>query len=572
MKVLSSRCVASVGLACALGLHFPAGAQTPPTDAGRQLEANRPPPPTLTKDPPPRDDPLPPQRAAMAQGPVVHVNSFRLKGNTLFTVEDLLPLLQSFAGRDLDIEGLQDAADAVRGHYRRSGYFLTQVIVPAQDISGGEVALQVIEATVGSVPVNVKTNRISQALAEGYADRLTAGSPISEESVERPILLLNDLPGIQVESVLRPGTKFGNVDLALTVTDSGPTYGGDVFTDSFGTRSTGEVRIGGDFEARGLAGVGDLLSLSLLTTDLGRLNLGRILASAPVGPYGTKATASMTALEYHVPEPNVPGLQLAQGRAAVASLYFQHPISRSRNQNFFLLAGVELNAVNDIALEIEENKRRLAVAQLGVLGDFRDLLGGGAINTFSLVASIGQNDIKTPQREADDTHPVTGHFTGGRFGKIVGEGVRLQRIAPETSLLLSGRFQVSHDNLDQTQKTSLGGPRGVRAYAVGEGAGDELALCTIELRQVIPQMSLAGVPLVASVFVDGGRVRTWHSPVLSDAENSRSYTGAGVGFDLSKRNDFQIRVDVATRLGSSRRPSTSAIDEMQLWANVQKWF
>ena len=65
-----------------------------------------------------------------------------------------------------------------------------------------------VEARIGDTRAEVNTQRVSPALVDGYMHLLPKGTPVTEQSVERPLLLLNDLPGVKVSSVLRPGAPF----------------------------------------------------------------------------------------------------------------------------------------------------------------------------------------------------------------------------------------------------------------------------------------------------------------------------------------------------------------------------
>ena len=84
------------------------------------------------------------------------------------------------------------------------------------------------------------------------------------------------------------------------------------------------------------------------------------------------------------------------------------------------------------------------------------------------------------------------------------------------------RGQQASKNLDSSEKFSLGGPYGVRAYACGEASGDEGWLGSLELRHGITSS------LAASVFPDFGRVSINAKPYL-DGSNTQKRSGTGFG-------------------------------------------
>jgi hemolysin activation/secretion protein len=550
----------------------PPPAPAAPTNAGRALESSAPPQPReIKKDGnvlPPTDAPRAPSADS---GPTLLVKGFQVTGNTIFTSEELLALVRPWVGKQAGTDQLLDAAEAIKNRYKDAGFFLTQVFVPAQDVPDGVVTLRVLEARIGETHAEVNTQRVAPAIVDGYMRLLPKGAAVTEQNVERPLLLLNDLPGLKVTSVLRPGAETGEADLLVKVVDDGKTFGGDAYLDNAGNESTGYARLGADLVANGLLGQGESWTLGGLATEHNGVDIVRGGVTAPVGPYGTKATLALTYLHYNV-------LKLesldADGYAAVGSLNVQHPVIRSRNFNLFAVGGGDIKELDDrtkpsgVTLH---NKRLLLLGHLGVTGDFRDEYFGGSLNSFTLTLSGGDNRIRTASSLKDDLTDNFGHHTSGTFEHLDGDFQRLQAITETTSVLVSMRGQLAFQNLDSSEKSSLGGPHGVRAFAVGDGVGDDVFLGTLELRQRVPAWTLFNAPFVLSAFLDGGRYKNWHDPLSSDVDNVHTLGGYGLGVNLTSRDDFQFRLDVAHRinkgvfLGSDNRKTRA-------WASLQKWF
>ena len=554
----------------------PLFAQTAPpnANAGRALESSTPPQPREIKKDANVLPPAEPARAASTgdTGPTLLVKGFQITGNTIFTSEELLALVRPWVGKPAGTDQLLDAAEAIKNRYKDAGFFLTQVFVPAQEVPDGIVTLRVLEARIGETHAEVNTERVTPAIVDGYMRLLPKGAAVTEQNVERPLLLLNDLPGLKVSSVLRPGASTGEADLLVKVADDGKTFGGDGYVDNAGNESTGYVRVGADLVANGLLGQGESWTLGGLATEHNGVDIVRGGVTAPVGPYGTKATASLTYLHYNV-------LKLtdlhADGYAAVGSLMVQHPVVRSRNFNLFAVAGADLKDLDDRTVYgTVHNERFLYIGHLGVTGDFRDERFGGSLNSFTLTLNAGDNRIRTSESLTNDLKPGYGHKTSGTFEHLDGDYQRLQAITETTSVLLSMRGQLAFQNLDTSEKSSLGGPRGVRAFAVGDGVGDDVFLGTLELRQRVPAWSLFNAPFVLSAFVDGGRYKNWHDPLTglnADTNNVHTLGGYGLGLNLTSRDDFQFRLDVARRINRSDLPGSDN-RKTRAWASLQKWF
>jgi hemolysin activation/secretion protein len=108
------------------------------------------------------------------------------------------------------------------------------------------------------------------------------------------------------------------------------------------------------------------------------------------------------------------------------------------------------------------------------------------------------------------------------------------------SFSLFGRVggQWAGGNLDSSEKMSLGGSGGVRAYPNGEALGDLGWMAQLELRKTIGKYA-------PYVFVDAGGVQLNQSPAAGQ-DNSRNLGGGGVGLRY-QRETWEFNSTVAWR-------------------------
>ena len=57
--------------------------------------------------------------------------------------------------------------------------------------------------------------RLQPWIAQGYLRRIEQGTIATEQGVERPLLLLGDLPATVAQSTLGPGANVGEADLTV---------------------------------------------------------------------------------------------------------------------------------------------------------------------------------------------------------------------------------------------------------------------------------------------------------------------------------------------------------------------
>ncbi len=130
--------------------------------------------------------------------------------------------------------------------------------------------------------------------------------------------------------------------------------------------------------------------------------------------------------------------------------------------------------------------------------------------------------------------------------------------------------QRASKNLDSSEKFSLGGANGVRAYPTGEASGDSGYLATAELRYT---MSFAAVPGVLQpfVFVDSGGVTINENPFAAGA-NDRHLSAAGFGLTWVRANDFQVKLTLAKRLGNQASTASDTDRRTRGWVQAIKYF
>src|SRR6478609_5150006 len=81
---------------------------------------------------------------SMPAGEPFHVTAIRISGNTRFPTATLQPLVADADGQTLTLPQLWERAARLSEYYHRHGYPLVQAIIPAQEIEGGVVVIEII--------------------------------------------------------------------------------------------------------------------------------------------------------------------------------------------------------------------------------------------------------------------------------------------------------------------------------------------------------------------------------------------------------------------------------------------
>jgi len=471
----------------------------------------------------------------------IQVNSLRISGAGVYSEVELLAETGFIPGSQLTLTELRGMAAKIANHYRANGYFVAQAHIPPQEIQDGVVTINVMEGRYGRVSLQ-NQSRLSDAVAHRLLDGIESGDLIMAAPLENRLLLLSDLPGVNVKSTLVPGSAPGTSDLIVEVMP-GKRISGSIDFDNAGNRYTGEYRLGANVNLNNPLGLGDVLSLRVLTSGSG-LNYARIAYQMQVGK-GTIG-AAFSGLHYELGKEFAP--LGASGEARIASLYGSYPLIRTRNNNVSARLNLEHKTFRDrVRTPMSVSDKVVDVATVSLVGDHRDTVGAGGVTGYSVAFSAGNLSLDTPGVRAFDALTAR---TQGEFGKLNLQAIRLQPLTENVSIYGAVRAQVASKNLDSSEKMGLGGMYGVRAYPEGEASADEGVLMTLEARLRLARLSeMWGGRVELIGFVDGGSVRINKNPWAAGA-NRRTLSGAGVGASWMVANNFFVRGYYARKLGN----------------------
>ncbi|HEX6734980.1 MAG TPA: ShlB/FhaC/HecB family hemolysin secretion/activation protein [Azonexus sp.] len=478
------------------------------------------------------------------------VREVRLDGGEALDTASIAAELSALAGTEVSLADLRREASRLTQILREAGYALARVVVPAQEIRDGTVRFLVLEGRLGRISTDNRSALEDAHLAALLHAQVPADAPLQTAQLDRALQLLSDLSGAgMVTGTLAPGDRVGTSDLAVAVLP-GKALAGEISIDDHGNHYTGRNRLNAWLDANSPAGWGERLRVSLTATDES-LYYGRIAYDLPMGADGLRLGAAVSRSVYELGR-GFAELK-AHGTADTASIYGSYPLLRSRSSNLVLGGSVEQRQLADrVDATDSATDKSATVLTISLEGDWQDGFAGGAVSHVRLAASSGHLEIDTPAaRILDDAGPQS----AGGYAKWQASLSRLQAIGATTRLYAGLQGQWAGKNLDSSEKFTLGGAYGVRAYPQGEGVGDEGALVTLELRQDL------GSGLEAKGFYDWGSVRI-NKNDFSTAANSLTLAGYGLGLGW-RRGGFFLSAAIAWR---DRQAAVSAPDK-----SVRTW-
>ncbi len=486
-----------------------------------------------------------------APGVSFTLKDVRFQGNTVFSSDTLRRLVADHIGQSIQVETLTTLADRITQYYKQNGYILSRAYVPPQTIKN-TVVIKVREGRLGDVIVQ-GNQRYSDRLISNTLQIVRNRGAVNLKDLERGLLLLTDIPGLEVKATLKPGTDPGTTDIVLEATeDRGYHVGFDY--NNYGTDVVSEHRFGVSTSATNLTGMGDLFTVRGVTGEEGFSGLlyARADYSMLLGYEGARWGLYLQHLEYELQEEFE--VFDYEGRSFAGGAWVSYPFFRTRQFSWWGEVGVDvLNQEQEIMGEdIGEDR----VRPFHVTNTFQinDRFGGR--NSLRLNAVFNKDSFMGgTDNEDEDFIRQESEFN---FFKLELDVARYQKLPAGFGLILSAFGQASGDRLPSSQQLAMGGQGTVRGYEQSEFSADTGAYFNAELR--IPILGAEtvkwfgtgktiGETLQLALFLDGGFANI--NDTLSDSEeemDDADFGGGGLGLRFTYPPWFNLHADYAHHL------------------------
>ena len=466
------------------------------------------------------------------------LNSVIIAGSTVFSNADLSSIYEDFIGKKIPISLFWQFASDITQKYQDAGYFLSRAYIPAQEIDGGVLRIQIAEGSItdvayeGQYTENSVINAIKREIIENRPAQLS--------KLESALLKLNDIPGLNYEALLDRGDQGGSTEgkensIRLTLQETPTTGRGSVFFNNYGSSYLGPVRATAVYEdsfapfhntsisgIRSIPSTNEVASLAItheiyvypgIFVDLSASRTlsepGEDLAALDVRSNTTNLSAGIkwNAIRQRIENATV-GLKF--DATNVASDILDTPFTRDHIRAIRLNMGYEnydgLNGFNSIEIESSQGLRI-----------------AGASNP-------GDLNISRSTAEPD-------------FFKSTLNWTRIQRLSQNwmAQTVVSGQY--SADALYSSEEIGFGGQSIGRAYDSSEITGDKGVGGGVEFRYmgVEPYNAMTFTP---NLFYDIGKV--WNND--PGAPNEPSVASAGIGMGIAHPSGFNAAFSIAQPL------------------------
>jgi len=477
-----------------------------------------------------------------------------VEGSSVYKQAELLKSVKVKVGQEITVAELFDIAATLTARYRNDGYLLSTVIVPPQKINGGKVVLRAVEGYLDRIAVEGITAKQKTKILR-YLNKLVGRRPLQSKNLERYLLLVDDLPGVDLKTFLQPSAENGGA-ATLTLKPKVKRFNVWSSADNRGSDFVGPYKLALGGVVNAPVSLGQSISAQVATapgdkrSDFDELKYVNLSLAQELGYEGTSVSFSASGML------SQPGEELTALELKSKSLSFDLAVRakpyRSRDANLYLSFGATFKEgyTEALGFDLSEDRAR----QLKFAVDFQSIDRLLGANSFSFGVNQGLDVLgATPNNKAlqsrfDARHDAT--WFNLDFSRVQSLA---KLIRPGFDLSVSVASQVSLNPLSAAREFSVGGLAHGSAYDSSEISGDHGVSGRLEFRYAT---TLGGVPkpneawrafaLQVYAFGDGGTVWqfTEGDQERSNGQINSHILSAGVGarFNLGSHTSATFEV------------------------------
>ena len=451
------------------------------------------------------------------------LNDVRVQGAVTIPAQNFRPLYQNLIGKDVTLSDILNVADAIEDEYKAQGYLLVRAYVPPQHVSNGIFTIDVVEGYVATTSVE-GGDQESRDLINAYLAPVVHQKPLQIHSIERGLLLSNDIPGVSATGVLQPAPGVpGASDLAVTVAQ--PEIDGGLAVNNRGSHFSGLWTITGYADYNSIFGADQLsANLTVSPNSLEQIG-GQVRYNKAIGGDGLIGSL-VVGISHGQPGAALGALDVRTNSWAVGPR-LSYPLIRSRAQTLSIEGGftVQDAHVNILGAPVSHDQWR--VLDVALSYSTNDFLFGALDSTLDVSQGLPIFGA-TP----NDSPNIS---QGGKtdFTKITGLLHYTLPLPSRFSAAFAAQGQYSSQPLITGEQILFGGTQIGRGYDPGGITGDRGIGGSAELRYDTAWSSLGINQMQPYVFFDAAQ--TWFIPRSavvgpSLGDFSLASTGAGIRF------------------------------------------
>ena len=493
-------------------------------------------------------------QASAADAPPLRfdVMTYVVNGNTVLTERDIEKAVYPFLGPDKTVTDVEAARKALEKVFQDKGYLSVAVNLPVQQVSSGDVVLEVVEAPVAKLRIEGSQYHLPSRIADNLPS-LAPGQVPHFPAVQADLAAIQQAsPDLHITPLIAANETGRQIDVTLKVEDQVPVHG-SVELNNKQTFNSRAGRLAASASYDNLFQRGHSIGLSWnyapqRPADANSLSFNYMV---PVGR-DNQWRLSWTHSDTDTPT-EVGGSTITKGDTV--GLHWQHELSTHGDSGYSHQFGLGVDikhnrdANRDVGANFVTEKPALRYPALVMRYNLSMFEDSGQFSNFSAALTVGTDGLGSRQvRCLPGDLELTDQFACKRVGALASfQALRLgwTRRAPlykDWRLNLAADMQLASGPLASPEQFGAGGAESVRGYYDYEQVGDQGWTARAEV--ATPPWTVVHTRLNGLVFWDRAALRTFQAQTGQFPTVQMGSTG--VGLRGENGSGLQLALDIAS--------------------------
>jgi len=164
--------------------------------------------------------------------------------------------------------------------------------------------------------------------------------------------------------------------------------------------------------------------------------------------------------------------------------------------------------------------------KIGIDFEGKNIFQDSSLTGISVSGIFGELDLSKVNSDYLNDQRNTGPKTHGDFNKLVLDFYHIRKFTDKINFKYMVLYNMPQKTLDSSEKFSLGGVSGIRAYPSGEASGDEGHKLSFEIQYDLSKPGM-DFDLIGTLFYDYGKIRQYKdsSNITFTTPNEYSLSG-----------------------------------------------